>query len=70
MKKLGTVPQFLDKVLLGNLQETIAYTVNNSEKSEKPSFWSILDPLNFKTYLSVGKNNVKEAFNKITEATG
>ncbi|XP_017770157.1 PREDICTED: carboxylesterase 4A-like isoform X2 [Nicrophorus vespilloides] len=65
VKKLHNIPNFLDYVLIKNLQNftTIA---NNSLLG---GFFNILEPLKFRNYVQIEKNNVLEGLSKISQAT-
>lgn len=66
--KLRSVPNFLDKILIKNLQSLTP--LSSGEGGNETNFWSILDPLNFRNYLKVTKNNLQEGVEKISEITG
>lgn len=70
VSKLQTIPNFLDKTLIKNLQSLTGLETNADNKSNTAQVWNILDPLQFRNYLKVPKNNIQEGVNKISEVTG
>jgi carboxylesterase type B len=66
VKKLRGVPDFLDKVLVKNLQDSLGLQSNNNTRR----VLSLLDPKQFKNYLEYSKSNIHEGLGKISEATG
>lgn len=69
--KLGGIPNFLDQVLVKNLQDFIGIKPKKDNTSEA-SQWGFnkLDPAQFRNYLQVKKRDIREGLDKISEATG
>nr|XP_969988.2 PREDICTED: carboxylesterase 1E [Tribolium castaneum] len=65
--KLQKVPEFLDKVLVKNLQNAIG--INRDKNSTSGKLLNLLDPNQFKNYLQYKRNNLHEGLAKIAEAT-
>lgn len=69
VSKLKSVPNFLENILVRNLQSFTGLGKTEG-KQRASSLWNIIDPLHFRTYVSVAKNNLKEGLWKISEITG
>ncbi|CAH0551297.1 unnamed protein product [Brassicogethes aeneus] len=75
LEKLKTIPNFLDKVLIKNLQGFLVRGSNkNQTGTSKNNLFGILGGvgdslLNFRNYIQVKKNDLKEGLSKISEAT-
>ncbi|GJQ76573.1 hypothetical protein Trydic_g2270 [Trypoxylus dichotomus] len=65
---LKTIPNFLNKVLIKNLQSLSGLTT--SVTNQNNVFWNILDPLNFRPYMQSTSNSIVDNLSKVSEATG
>lgn len=68
VNKLQKVPQFLDQVVVKNLQNALG--IKNEGNASSGRLFSLLDPNQFKNYLDFKKGNLGEGLGKISEATG
>ncbi|XP_025830313.1 neuroligin-2-like isoform X2 [Agrilus planipennis] len=68
LQSLQTKSEFLNKVLIQELQSFTAIGKESIIGSQN-GLWKTLDSFKFGKYIDVAKNNVVEAFGKITEAT-
>lgn len=69
ISKLTTIPNFLDQVLVKNLQSFIGLKNGSLNNGITGKLLNTLDPLQFGNYLQVSKNNIQEGLGKIAEAT-
>ncbi|KRT82713.1 hydrolase [Oryctes borbonicus] len=64
---LKVIPDYLNKVLIKDLQSLTALTASVTNQSN--AFWSILDPLNFRPYIQSTSNTIVDNLSKVSEAT-
>lgn len=62
--KLTTIPNFLDKILVQNLRQSIPIALNAVN-----STLTNLIPLNFQTYLKFDTQSIAEALDKVVDVT-
>lgn len=69
LNKLRHVPEFLNNVLVKNLQEFVAiHRLRRSKASEK--FLQLLNVSEFRNYIHAKANDYKEGLMRVAEATG
>ncbi|KAB0805013.1 hypothetical protein PPYR_01983 [Photinus pyralis] len=67
-EKLQSVQHYLDQVLVKKLQSFTSFGKNLANQTLH-NIWSVLDPLKFRKYVNVGRNNIQEGLVRVAEMT-
>lgn len=70
IEKLKGIPNFMDQVLIKNLQNCTH--INDAAKNgtkQSGGYFNLLNPLQFRNYLKIARNNFIQGLSKIAEAT-